>query len=242
MCPRPSRNRRHPNLPRAILDAAWRQIAESGASALSLRGIARGLGITAPAIYNYYPDRDALVTALIVEAYISFGDAQLAARDSVPVTDPEGRLDAIGWAYRRWAHTYPERYQLLFGAPIPGYVTPMAQVFPVAARALSALVGAIETLRAAGRLHAPDFPALSPDFAPFFEQWKRFGGDCHPLSLSVAMLIWARVHGLVSLEISRQIPAFATALYECEMRSLLRQFTRPLTPDAPESNTKNPEG
>ncbi|MFC1466270.1 MAG: TetR/AcrR family transcriptional regulator [Candidatus Brachytrichaceae bacterium NZ_4S206] len=227
MSPRPLRSQQHSNLQRAILDAAWKQIAELGAPALSLRGIARELGITAPAIYNYYPDRDALVTALIVEAYTSFGDAQLATRDTVPAEDPEGRLDAIGRAYRQWALTHPERYQLIFGTPIPGYVAPMAQVFPAAARALSALVSAIDTLRASGRLHAPDFPAVHPDFVPFFEQWKRFGGDCHPLSLSVAILIWARVHGLVSLEIGRQIPPFGldgAGLFEYEMRSLSQQF------------------
>ncbi|MCX8060980.1 MAG: TetR/AcrR family transcriptional regulator [Anaerolineales bacterium] len=224
------RTQQHPNLQRAILDTAWRQISRLGASALNLRGIARELGITAPAIYNYFPDRDALVTALIVEAYTSFGDAQLAARDSVAADDLERRLDAIGWAYRQWAITYPERYQLIFGTPIPNYVAPMDQVFPVAARALSALVSVIDALRLAGRLNAPDFPSVHPDFQPAFEQWKQFGGEYHPLSLSVAILIWARVHGLVSLEIGRQIPAFGedgAGLYRYEMRLLSQEFILP---------------
>ncbi|MCX7791856.1 MAG: TetR/AcrR family transcriptional regulator [Chloroflexaceae bacterium] len=230
MSPRPHRSQQHPNLQGAILEAAWRQIAQLGAPALSLRGIARALGITAPAIYHYYPDRDALVTALIVEAYTSFGDAQLAARDSVPPDDLEGRLDAIGWAYRRWAHTYPERYQLIFGTPIPGYVMPLEQVFPAAARALSALVSVVDALREAGRLNAPDFPPPHPDFVPAFERWQQFGGEYHPLSISVAILIWARVHGVVSLEIGRHIPAFGpdgAGLYEYEMRSLSQQFILP---------------
>ncbi|PWH12358.1 MAG: TetR family transcriptional regulator [Anaerolineae bacterium] len=224
---RPVKSQQTPNLQRAILDAAWRQIAEHGAPALSLRAIARDLGITAPAIYNYYPDRDALVTALIIEAYTTFGDAQLAARDSIPADDLNGRMEAIGHAYRQWALTYPERYQLIFGTPIPGYVAPMEQVLPSAARSLSALVSVVDALRQNGQLNAPGFPSVHPDFIPAFEMWKQFGGDYDPLSLSVAILIWARVHGLVSLEIGRQIPPFGpdgAALYEYEMQSLKKQF------------------
>ena len=230
MSPRPKRGQQTGNLQETIKQTAWRQIAESGAASLSLRAIARELGITAPAIYNYYPDRDALVTALIIEAYTSFGDAQLAARDSVPADDLNGRMYAIGRAYRQWALTYPERYQLIFGTPIPGYTAPMEQVLPSAARSLSALVSVIDALRLAGRLNAPGFPAVHPDFVPAFEMWKQFGGDYDPLSLSVAILIWARVHGLVSLEIGHQIPPFGpdgAALYEYEMQSIETQFFLP---------------
>ncbi|MCX7838518.1 MAG: TetR/AcrR family transcriptional regulator [Anaerolineae bacterium] len=229
--PRRPRKADKPNLEESIKQIAWRQIAQLGAPALSLRGIARELGITAPAIYNYYPDRDALVTALIIEAYTSFADAQLAARDSVPPKNLLGRLNAIGRAYRQWALTYPERYQLIFGAPIPGYVMPREQVLPVAVRALSALVSVIDALRAAGRLNVRGFPSVHPDFVPVFEQWKQFGGEYHSLSLAVAILIWARVHGLVSLEISNRIPAFGpdgAGLYEYEMRALSRQFILPV--------------
>ncbi len=234
MSPRPRKSEQQ-NLQRAILDTAWRQIAQLGAPALSLRGIARALNITAPAIYNYYPDRDALVTALIIEAYTSFGDAQLTARDSIPADDLEGRMEAIGNAYRRWALTYPERYQLIFGTPIPGYVAPMEQVFPAAARALSALVSVVDALRVAGRLTAPAFPPPHPDFVSAFEKWKQFSGEYHIFSVSVAILIWARVHGIVSLEIGGQIPPFApdsAGLYQYEMQSIKKQFFRATTPSA----------
>src|SRR6266496_368298 len=112
---RPIKKKQIPNLQEAIKATAWKQIAEFGASALSLRAIARELKITAPAIYNYFPDRDALVTALIIDAFTSFGDWQFEARDTVPREDLLGRLNAIGLAYRDWAHTYPQRYQLIFG-------------------------------------------------------------------------------------------------------------------------------
>ena len=97
---RPVKRKQIPNLQEAIKETAWKQIAESGAPALSLRAIARELKITAPAIYNYFLDRDALVTALIIDAYQSFGDSQIEARDAVIAKDMLGRMMAIGLAYR----------------------------------------------------------------------------------------------------------------------------------------------
>ncbi|MDW8402741.1 TetR/AcrR family transcriptional regulator [Chloroflexus sp.] len=225
--PRPPKSQQTPNLPEVIKQTAWRQIAEHGAPVLSLRAIARALGITAPAIYNYYPDRDALVAALIIDAYSSFGEAQLAARDSVPASDLVGRLQAIGIAYQQWAITYPERYQLIFGTPIPGYVAPVEQVLPAAARALSALVSVIEALRVAGRLRMNRLPEIHPAYQPMFTHWQRYGGYCDPQSFALAILIWARVHGLVSLEIGHQIPPFGsdgTALYRYELESIQHQL------------------
>src|SRR5687767_7192074 len=157
---RPIKQKQIPNLQEAIKETAWKQIAEAGAPALSLRAIARELKITAPAIYNYFPDRDALVTALIIDAYTSFGDWQLEARDSIPSSDMGGRLKAIGLAYRQWAHTYPQRYQLIFGTPIPGYEAPREKTFPSSARSISALFSVVEEIRAAGRLSAASFPAV----------------------------------------------------------------------------------
>ncbi|MEJ2597018.1 MAG: TetR/AcrR family transcriptional regulator [Anaerolineales bacterium] len=226
---RPKRTAHQVNMQEAIKETAWQQIAEFGAPALSLRTIARQLGITAPAIYNYYPRRDDLVTALIIDAFTSFGDSQLAARDAVPAGDLSGRLMATGMAYRRWALTYPQRYQLIFGTPIPGYETPQQQVLPSSARSLSALVSVIEALRLAGRLRADAFPQVRDDYKIDFEQWVTYGGQASPLSLSVAVLIWARVHGLVSLEISGKIPPFGPegdGLYRYEMESLKRQFVK----------------
>jgi len=229
MSPRPRRNERQPNLQEAIKETAWRQIAESGASALSLRAIARELGITAPAIYNYFSDRDALVTALIIDAYTSFGDSQLAARDAVSAEDMAGRLMATGVAYRDWAHKYPQRYQLIFGTPIPGYAAPLEQVLPSAARSLSVLAGVVDALRAGGKLNVPDFPEVKEEYKVSFDLWKKFGGDYDLLSLSVAVLIWARVHGIVSLEIAGNLPPFGAkgdALYLYEMMSIARQFIK----------------
>ncbi len=227
--PRPKRTTHQVNMQEAIKETAWQQIAEFGAPALSLRTIARQLGITAPAIYNYYPRRDDLVTALIIDAYTSFGDSQLAARDATPTEDLIGRLMATGMAYRQWALTFPQRYQLIFGTPIPGYEAPFEQVLPSAARSLSALVSVIEALRLAGQLQAAAFPEVKEEYKIGFEQWKTYGGQASVLSLSVAILIWARVHGLVSLEIAGNIPPFGPdgdGLYRYELELIKEQFIK----------------
>jgi AcrR family transcriptional regulator len=226
---RPIRKKQIPNLQEAIKDAAWKQITEYGAPALSLRAIARELKITAPAIYNYFPDRDALVTALIIDAFISFGDWQLEARDSVSEEDHLGRMAAIGLAYRNWAHAFPQRYQLIFGTPIPGYKGPIEKILPSSARSLSALVSVVEGLRLAGKLNVDAFPKVKSEHKISFEMWKTYGGDANVLSLSVAMVIWSRVHGIVSLEIGGNLPPFGAkgdALYLYELNSIRQQFIK----------------
>jgi AcrR family transcriptional regulator len=226
---RPTKKKQIANLQEAIKETAWKQITELGAPALSLRAIARELKITAPAIYNYFHDRDALVTALIIDAYTSFGDSQIEARDTVPVEDSLGRLMATGMAYRNWAHTYPQRYQLIFGTPIPGYDAPLEEVLPFGARSLSASVSVIEQLRVTGKLNVTTFPKVKAEYKESFEMWKSYGGDVNILSFSVAMIIWARVHGIVSLEISGNLPPFGPSgddLYLYEMKSIAQQFIK----------------
>src|SRR5258706_5927959 len=205
---RPIKKKQIPNLQEAIKETAWKQIAEFGAPTLSLRAIARDLKITAPAIYNYFPSRDELVTALIIDAYKSFGDSQLEARDVVPLEDIEGRMMAIGVAYRNWAHTYPQRYQLIFGTPLPGYEAPLMEVLPSAARSLSALVSVVEQLRVTKKLNVTTFPNVKAEYKFSFETWKKYGGHADLCFMFYGMVVLSRVHGIVSLEIANNLPPF----------------------------------
>jgi AcrR family transcriptional regulator len=224
---RPLRNAQQVDLQAAIKETAWQQIAESGASSLSLRSIARALGITAPAIYNYFPRRDDLVTEMIIDAYNSFGDVLIAARDAMSTDDLSGRLIAIGIAYRQWALDYPQRYHLIFGTPIPGYIAPMEKVQPFAARSLGVLVSVVEALRHAGALNSYGFPKISAEFESDFENWNNTVGKANALCRSVAVLIWCQVHGLVSLEIAGSLQPFdvsCDALYLYQLNQINKQF------------------
>ena len=105
-----------------IREVARRQLAVTGAAGLSLRAVAREMGLTAPALYRYYDDRDALLTALIVDGYTSLCEQLEAARDAAP--DAAGQIAGMSLAYRRWAVTHPHEFALVFGAPVPGYAAP----------------------------------------------------------------------------------------------------------------------
>lgn len=204
MSPRPKGRTSKSDLRERVIEAAWAQIAREGAPALSLRAIARDLGIAAPSIYNYFADRDALVTALIMEAYDSLATHQKIANDAVPVQDLLERLVSIGNAYRNWAVTYPQRYLLIFGTPIPGYSAPLETIAPIAAKSLSALISMVESYRIAGRLKVVDVDYLT-----------------------IAVLIWTRVHGLVSVEIANNLPPICpmgSQLFQIEFKLIIDQF------------------
>jgi AcrR family transcriptional regulator len=229
MSPRPRLVTSQGELQYSIIATAWKQIGEYGAASLSLRAIARELGITAPSIYHYYPNRDALVTALIIDAYTSLGDSQLAADQAIPAGELRTRLIATGVAYREWALAYPQRYLLIFGTPIPGYQAPMNEVIPSAARSLSALVGVIEAIRQAGHLVVIDLPVIPETVSEDFITWQNYSGKVTRLSLSVAVWVWGRVHGLVSLEITGNLPPYGLqgeALYRVELNALTRMLIR----------------
>lgn len=226
---RPTKQQQQMNLKALIKDVAWQHISEVGAAALSLRAIARALSLSAPSIYHHFADRDALVTALIIDAYTSLGDAQIAARDAVPASDLQGRLRATGSAYRAWALAMPQRYQLIFGTPIPGYQAP-ADVLPVAGRSLSALVGVLDQIHQAGRLYIDALPSVMPEAIPMFTVWQQHTNAQAPVALTAAIVIWGRVHGLVSLEIARSLPPFGShgdGLYAYELDAIAQQFISP---------------
>ncbi len=227
MSPRPKKYQQQANLQEAIRETAWMQIAESGAPALSLRAIARKLGITAPAIYNYFPDRDALVTALIVDAFNSLGTSQNESIQGLPPGDHTARLTMLGLNYRDWAMAYPQRYQLIFGTPIPAYHAPEDITLPAAAWALSPLIATLQAAFLAGRLRVDRSAPLPPELTSMLGSWSQFAGGPDVEVLYAALVIWSRVHGLVMMEIGGQMPSFITdpgEVYRREIENIKIQY------------------
>lgn len=103
-----------------IKDTARRILVADGVDGLSLRAIARDMGMTAPALYRYFPSREDLVVHLIGELYDELADTMEAARDAEPPEDAPARLAAVSRAFRRWALDHPAEFGLLFGSPVPG--------------------------------------------------------------------------------------------------------------------------
>ncbi len=226
---RPIKKKQIPNLQEAIKETAWKQITQFGAPALSLRAIARDLKITAPAIYNYFPNRDALVTALIVDAFTSLGNSQKSALENVKNKDSVTRLSTLGLGYRDWAITYPQRYQLIFGTPIPNYDAPADITLPAAAWALVPLIETIQALFVEGKLKVERLEKISTKLKKMIEAWKGFvGGNIEAEVLYLALVIWSRVHGLVTLELGHQMPSFITdpgEVFRREIANIQLQYT-----------------
>lgn len=212
-----------------IKTIAWQQIAEYGAPALSLRAIAREMELTAPALYRYFKDRDALVTALVIDAFSSFGDALEAGRSSRPESDHAGRLQAIGRAYHEWAAAYPQRYTLIFGTPIRGYC-PSPETAPAGRRSFGVLLEALNDAYRAGALHLPMAYGGNPQSLDArLEVLRREAEIPYPAAVvQLALATWSHVHGLVSLEIIGQLPGFlgdqAPVFVEEETHNFLKRL------------------
>lgn len=126
--PLTARQRVRAEMTQDITDVARRHLAESGPAGLSLRAVARDVGVVSSAVYRYFPSRDDLLTALIVEAYDDLGAAAEAAERKVRRSDLAGRWLATCRGVRDWALAHPHEYALVFGTPVPGYVAPLDTV------------------------------------------------------------------------------------------------------------------
>jgi AcrR family transcriptional regulator len=181
---------------------ARRHLATDGAN-LSLRAVARDLGMVSSAIYRYFPSRDELLTALIVDAYNALGGSVEAAEKAVDRADLTGRFLAICHAVREWALANPHEYALIYGSPVPGYAAPVDTV-AAATRAVGVLGGVIEDAARAGVLR--DDEQLPPDAA---EDVARVGATIAPSAplgpLSRALGSWLQLFGFVSFEIFGQL-------------------------------------
>lgn len=193
-----ARERARTALTEEILASARGQLAEVGAAALSLRAIARDLGLASSALYRYVPSRDALLTRLIVAGYDSMGAAAEAADD--PTAQPRGRWHAVCAAVRTWARGHPHEYALLYGSPVPGYAAP-ADTVPSAIRVGVVLGGILGDAARAGLLP----PAEGRATRLVTAEAARMLGEEHPdlddAAQARALLTWSSLYGLISFEL-----------------------------------------
>ncbi|WP_329036597.1 TetR/AcrR family transcriptional regulator [Streptomyces sp. NBC_01725] len=206
---RPSlRERRRAAATQEILDAAELQLAEDGPAALSLRGVARSLGMTVQALYHYFPSRDSLVTSLVAKAYDDLADAVQTAVDTADRGTSAGekalpRLVVATEGYRRWAIAHPEHFQLLYGTPLRYYAAPVDGPTTRAVRRMGAV---FEREMFGGytarQLAAAEMPALSTGLRTYLESLPPGGLGTLPAPATALFLsAWGQMHGLVVLEV-----------------------------------------
>jgi AcrR family transcriptional regulator len=199
--PRTARARVRDELTREIKVVARRQLDEFGSAALSLRAVARELGMVSSAVYRYFPSRDELLTALIVDAYNAVGSAAELAEAGVRRGDYGGRWLAVSRATRAWSVAHQQEYALIFGSPVPGYRAPTTTVDP-AARIPLLLLG---ILTDAARTGALDMSAegnvprtVRADMKGLREAVSADLDDEH---LARALMVWTQLIGTISFEL-----------------------------------------
>ncbi|MES5824043.1 TetR/AcrR family transcriptional regulator [Streptomyces sp. RG80] len=185
----------------AIKDEARRQLAAEGAAKLSLRAVAREMGMVSSALYRYFPSRDDLLTELIIDSYNSLGADAEAARDQAAAAGPAERWTAVCEAVRGWGLRHPHEYALIYGSPVPGYTAPDTTV-PAAARVGLVLIGIVRDAHQEGTLTEPP---LAAELRPEAERMAAdLAPDLPPESAAALVAAWAQLFGLVGFELFGQ--------------------------------------
>jgi AcrR family transcriptional regulator len=227
--PRPRREESRANLAEEIKRVAREQMAEHGTAGVSLRGVARAQEITAPAIYNYYPRLDDLITALIVDAFTDLAAALEEASASAPGGTNRDAIFAATLRYRSWALERPVEFQLIYGNPIPGYIAPFEITAPLARRPFAALGRYFLAAWQSGELALPATMAHIPEsIRRHMETWLGLDAPVEPLYAVIAG--WTRIHGLVTLELFHHLQPVigdTEALYRHEVNAYLDQLGLP---------------
>lgn len=213
-----------------IKATAREQMTVKGTAGLSLRGIARELGVTAPAIYNYFPTLDDLITALITDAFRSIAGAMAIAADEGDDGTAVSRIFAAGLAYREWAVANPIQFQLIYGNPIPNYTAPAEITGPLARLPFEGLMQDFMSAYQAGELTFPDQYVNIPDTVREDIQTylSRVGFEMPEAIIYTIMSSWAHIHGIVMLELFHHVtPIIANTaqFYRHEMVSFLRSLS-----------------
>jgi AcrR family transcriptional regulator len=164
--------------------------------------IARVMGMTPPALYRYFADRDELLTVLITDAYDDLGDRIAAARDAVPETDIGGRWLAAAEAYRSWARQQPEQFSLILGMPVPGYAAQEeGPTTEAAKRAMNQLSALFVDAAVRGQLLRPLIQHVDPAMLTCAdEKHPELNGVLSAESFQAMLQAWACLHGFASLE------------------------------------------
>ncbi len=204
--PRTARERARVELTREIKETARRHLAQEGAAGLSLRAVARDLGMSSSALYRYFASRDDLLTALIIDSYDAFGEvAEKADAKAVRAGAPTGeRWLTVTRAVRRWALGHRHEWALVYGTPIPGYAAPQDTVEP-ATRLHRVLVHVVQDAIAAGDIEVPARPLPGPRLLT--DLAKATAGSPEPPFEDVGervLAIWSAFIGSVSLEVFGQ--------------------------------------
>jgi len=212
-----------------ITELGRRHLVEHGAAGLSLRAIARDLGMVSSAVYRYVSSRDELLTLLLVDAYSDLADNVDHARDPVPELWSDDVI-AIAHAVRDWASAHPASWALLYGSPVPGYHAPPERTVGPGTRVVGALFDAVAAGIATGDIMLTNSPAPQPMASDFERLRQEFGFPGDDAVIAKCFAIWAGVVGAISLQVFGQYGTDTLsdpkAVFDTQIRLLVGVLTQ----------------
>ncbi len=242
------RQRRREELVGQVVAIAMRHLGEQGAAQLSLRAVAREIGIAPSALYRYFPSRDDLLTTLIARTFVEIDRVIRAAAERALADHPDDPLTA--WidttlAYRSWVTAHREDFALVYGTPIPGYAAPEEATREVGSQAGGALfrplvaalqLGMVDL--AAVQAHAA---AMSPEMRADMARRGRDRGLHLPEDLAAGLIAlgfgaWAKLQGLLAMEVFGHLPPvapFAEEFFRAESAAIAIAVLAPAPPPGP---------
>lgn len=210
-----------------IRQRARELLVAEGPAGVTLRPIARAIGVTAPALYRYYASREDLLLDLIADLYDELTTSMERARDAMSPEDLTGRFIAVTRAFRHWARTHPREFELVFATPVGDPGAPKDARLEDRGQRFG---GVFQGLFVEQWMHKP-FPVaaddqLDPRLRRQLSQWAADNDVPLPLgALEVFLTCWVRLYGMISLEVFGHL-SFALTDVEPMFDSMLSELSQ----------------
>lgn len=210
-----------------IKQAARQLMAQHGTAGLSIRGIAKVLSVSPPALYHYFANLEDLITTLITDSFHSLADTLDQIGSQAPAKTNAGRLLMVFETYREWAFAHPIDFQLIYGNPIPGYHAPREITVPAVVRTFITPVSVADAALKANESHISNFAIP----AEFVDHMKAMITESNypvlPEAMYIVMTLWTQIHGLIMLELYGHLSSNvgnAEAFYRHRVIEMLHTF------------------
>jgi len=218
-----------------IKNLSWNMVSQKGIENLTVNGIARQMGMTPPAFYRYYKNRDDLIKTLVIDAYGSFRAALEKARDTIDPARPVLRLYRVFTAYREWAVANPNMFGLFAGRQVYGFTPRDPRVTHEADKVYQIF---IDLYLGAWKRKMISRPKAGTDMPLSYKtRLKGLGKDIPVEIIDMGISGACLVHGMISMEISGRLSevvgngAGGADFYMYQIKDLMKRQGMNISPE-----------
>ncbi|GAA2094910.1 TetR/AcrR family transcriptional regulator [Actinomadura alba] len=187
---------------REITQTARRILVDEGPEAVTLRAIAREMGMTAPALYRYFDSHQELIRHVVGDLFIELAEELQRAIHTVGPDDLSGKFLAVSRYFRRWALDHRAEYALLFGTPLPGLDVDTDDIATDSGRRFGrTFLALFQELWQKAPFAVPADDEIDPSLREQLTRYRESLGGGLPLgTMLIFVQSWIRLQGIVSLE------------------------------------------